>query len=161
LIWPISLVVWIAVGTVVVTSLLTTIGALFPMVTARTREAAVRGPARSAAVGLVNGLFLVALGLALRVMARRSDVPPWLVTLPVLLVLGVGLAIGCAAVAGVVGERIWPERSAHQQRAMGAVVSTLACLTPVIGWFALFPYVAALGLGGFILSAVQKSSTEE
>jgi hypothetical protein len=150
--WPLSLMLWVALGTACVAALLTTVGALFPGVVARARAAVEGRPGRAFAVGLVNGIFLVALGLALRVLARRAGLPVWPVTLPALVLLGVGLALGCAAVAGLVGERAWPVRSAAQQRAFGAGLATLGSLVPIVGWFVLLPYVLALGLGGAVLA---------
>ncbi len=62
------------------------------------------------------------------------------------------LLLGLAGAVKLIGERLLPERSHHQQMVWGGLATVLGCLTPFIGWFGLFPYVALLGFGAFILS---------
>lgn len=154
--WPLPLLVWSAFGTVIIAALVVAVGVLFPSVVGRARAAAETRPARACVVGLVDGGFLLLLGPALRVVARWSDWRVLPVVLPVLLLLGLGLALGWAAVAGLVGERVWPQRSIHVQRALSAALLTLGSLVPVAGWLVLLPYVSALGLGGTVMALMSR-----
>jgi hypothetical protein len=70
----------------------------------------------------------------------------------------VALTFGLAAVVGLTGERIAPQRSGLARIVLGTVVLSLGCLTPVVGWFGLLPYVACLGVGGFVLGLFRRRS---
>lgn len=140
-------------GTLLLMPLFLTLTALFPRRCARTRAAADQMPGRAGLVGLINLLFFTAAGLALSGLADwvRNELP----RLPALLILG-GLAlavtVGLAAVAELVGARLWPTANAPLRLAAGTLALGFGSACPVIGWFGLLPYAACLGLGAFILS---------
>ncbi len=129
-----------------------TFGALFPGVIRRTGRAADQSPTKSFWLGLVNVLFLAALGLGLSAIAENSRLEilqlPALVVFSVLTLL---LALGLTAVSSIVGARLLPGASSFRQRSGGAIVLILAALTPFVGWFLLFPYTGLLGVGAVIL----------
>ena len=116
-------------------------------------------------MGLVDGgfllLLLLLLGLALRVVARWSDWRVLPVVPPVGLLLGLGLALGWAAVAGLVGERVWRQRPIHTERPLGAGLLTLGSVVPVAGWLVLLPYVSALGLGGTVMALMSRPGPQD
>ena len=146
------LVLLIVVATSLV-ALFAVMGVLFPRTLERTRAAVEELPARSFLIGLVNVLFVLAILFGLGALRNRLG-PSYLdlLVLVILALLGVGIAVGLAAVVQVVGERLLPDRSSLAQRIWGAVALVLACLTPYIGWFGLLPYLALSGLGALILS---------
>lgn len=140
-------------GTLLLVPLYLTLSALFPRRLARARAAAEQMPGRASLVGLINLLFFTAVGLALSGLADlvRNELP----RLPALLVLGalaLAVTIGLAAVAELVGARLWPTVSAPRRLAAGTLALGLGSAFPVVGWFGLLPYAACLGLGAFILS---------
>jgi hypothetical protein len=63
----------------------------------------------------------------------------------------IGILIGLAGLASLLGERMVPARSPWIQVATGGITATLACLTPIVGWFGFFPFLACAGLGAFVL----------
>lgn len=126
--------------------------ALFPAVVARTQRAADESPGRSFTLGLANTLFLSAVGVGLSALADGTG---WqFLQLPALLalsLLAILLAFGLAALAGLMGGRLFPDSSPAGGQLRGSIVLILAGLTPFVGWFALFPYVGMTGVGAFIL----------
>jgi hypothetical protein len=68
----------------------------------------------------------------------------------------IGLTLGLAAAAQIVGERLFPEHTIVKRSIYASGMLYLACLTPFVGWFALFPYAGLIGFGGFILSVWQR-----
>jgi hypothetical protein len=131
--------------------------ALFSGRLARTRALAAQMPGRSLLVGLVNLLFFGAVALAFSASADRSGSE--LLRLPAIILvagLAVGLSLGLTAMAGLVGARLRPQASAVSQMAWGALTLSLGSTLPVVGWFALLPYIAGLGLGAFIISFVAR-----
>jgi hypothetical protein len=139
--------------------LFTAVAALFPVTVEITRRAADDHPGRAAGLGLVNIVFLGGVSIALQSASEGSGVR-FLGLLSILIAaFGViGLAFGLAAVAGLAGERLAPHRSGMGRIVLGTIVLTLGGVTPFIGWFGLFPYVACLGLGGFILGLFRRRS---
>lgn len=126
--------------------------ALFPAVLARSRRAADQSPGRSFLLGLVNAFFLSAVGFGFSALAEGIG---WQVLqLPAVLafsLLTILLVFGLAAVAGLIGERLFPDSSMVGRQLRGSIVLILASLTPFLGWFALFPYAGLVGLGAVIL----------
>ena len=66
--------------------------------------------------------------------------------------LVIAMVFGLTAMAVLVSERLLPEAQGWRQLAGGGGMLVLASLTPYVGWFLLFPYIAFRGLGGFIQS---------
>lgn len=139
-------------------------GGLFPGVMRRTRRAAEDSTGRSFWLGLVNVLFLAAVGLGMSALAENAGAE--ILQVPALLIftaLTVLLLLGLTAVAEMLGARLFMEASSFRQHLGGAIVLILGGLTPFVGWFILFPYVGLLGVGAVILgwSRRRRSSEEE
>jgi hypothetical protein len=130
------------------TALLLVLPAIFPKRVEATRRAAEAMPGRSLLAGAINLLFLGGVTLGLQALVGRDAPVPAVLGLSL---LSIGVAIGLAAVSQLIGERLMPGRSHLRRSAWGAVLLILACLTPYVGWFLLFPYLALRGLGGLIL----------
>lgn len=130
------------------------VAALFPVTVEITRRAADDHPGRSFVLGLVNVLFLTGLTLALLSISQGPVLR--FLALVVASAGTAGLTFGLAAVVGLVGERISPHRSGLGRIVLGTVVLSLGSLTPFVGWFGLLPYVACLGLGGFVLGLFRR-----
>jgi hypothetical protein len=128
------------------------LGALFPRVVERTQGSIDLRPGRSFVIGLVNLLFFgaIASGFA----ALGNGLGAGIFLLPALVILAglvIALGIGLTGIAGMVGERIFPDKSRPGQIARGSTVLVLGSLTPFLGWFVFFPYITFVGLGGFII----------
>jgi len=139
------------------TGLFLALGALFPTVLRRSVEAIDDTPGRAFGVGLANGVFLAAVGVGLSSLAEGSGLG--LFRIPALIFLSlltVALAFGLTAAVQLVGQRLFPTASPVRQRVWSSLVLALGTLTPLVGWFGLFPYVAALGIGGFILGWLRR-----
>jgi hypothetical protein len=111
---------------------------------------------RSLAIGFVNTLLLTALSLGLWTLGENTGVPVFsILGLILVVVLIIAMMFGLTAMAALVSERVLPESHGWRQLAGGGGMLILACLTPYVGWFGLFPYVVFRGLGGFIQSLAQ------
>lgn len=124
-------------------ALLLTLRVLFPKVTEATVRAAAATPGRSFAVGLVNVLFFGTITLVLADAGNPALIP--------LVPIALGIMFGLAGTSSLVGTRLFPGRTELRQMIWGAVLVILSSLTPLFGWFLLFPYLALVGLGAFIL----------
>ncbi len=144
----------LAVG-VTLAALFAVLAALFPDATALTRETVDAQPRLSFGVGLVNFLFLGAVGLVLAALGDGGAGLLRLLAVIVLTALTALLAFGLTGMVDLLGQRLFPDRTPLRRRVYAAVALTLACLTPGVGWFLLFPYVGLLGLGGFLVSRYQ------
>jgi hypothetical protein len=143
----------ISAGAALMVPFILSVGALFPHRVARTRALAEARPGRSVVVGVVNLLFLGGLGLAFSALADAvGNELPRLPALLILAVLSIAVAFGLTAVAQLIGARLRPNAGDLHRDVWGILVLSLGSALPVIGWFALLPYAACLGLGAFILS---------
>lgn len=143
----------IVVGSLTLTAFFLVVSALFPNRVARARAMAEGSPGRSFGVGLINWLFLSALAFTFFVLSENLGLR--LFTLPgvmVLAIITIGLIFGLAGLVQLVGERLAPSKGPAARTIWGAVSMTLACATPVVGWFILLPYAAVTALGAFVLS---------
>lgn len=122
---------------------------LFANLVEGTAATAQRMPGRAFLLGLVNTLFVSILVAAMSAIGEGGMLQ--LLALVLLAVLVIALAFGLSSMAVVIGERLLPESSATRQCVWGAVAMTLASLTPLIGWFGLFPYLAMRGLGALVI----------
>ena len=128
------------------------LGALFPRRLAHARAVADATPGRAFVVGLINAGFFGALILAFSALADwAGNELPRLPALFLLALVGVGVSLGLAAVAELVGERLRPQTTGLARTTWGALILSLGCTLPFVGWFLLLPYAVCLGLGGFIL----------
>lgn len=116
-------------------------------------------PMRATVIGFINLLFFGIVTLGLLILSDQMKSSPFAV---LFLLAGVGLAIaltiglsmGLAAMVQLVGLRLQPHATPVRQSIAGSCGLVLACSTPFVGWFLLFPYIAALGTGAFILHAL-------
>jgi hypothetical protein len=129
------------------------VGALFPNRVARTRRMAEALPGRALGVGLVNLAFFAIVSFAFFVLADNTRIAllvvPGTVALALLLI---SLVFGLTGMVQIVGERLAPAQSPAARSLWGALTLCFGCAAPVVGWFFLLPFVAGLGLGGFLLS---------
>ncbi len=148
----IGILLLVVLSSVGLLALFASLLALFPKIVRRSKEAAERTPGRAFMLGLVNFLFLAAIGLGFGALSNGLDTEFFL--FPALLIaaaLTIGITLGLAGMAYLVGERLYPDHDQRKQILWGSFWVILASLTPFLGWFLLFPYLAITGLGAFIL----------
>ncbi len=146
----------IVVSGICLVSLFLVVNAFFNRILERTKTAATERATRSFVTGFVNTLFLVAVGLGLIAIGQNAGGG-------VLFVLGfvIGLALllgtifGMTAMMLVLKERLFPGQLGNRPLIFAGSIGTLACLTPYIGWFGLFPYMIFRGLGALIITLVE------
>ncbi|MCX6858102.1 MAG: hypothetical protein NTV80_24735 [Verrucomicrobia bacterium] len=115
---------------------------LWPEMAVKHREVASRGLFKCFLFGLaplVAGTILIAV---------LSKVPK--MGALAVLVGGVMIAwgfLGSGGIAGLIGERLWPEAVAWRQMKHGGLTLVLCALLPVVGWAVLLPLMAVLGWG--------------
>jgi len=134
--------------------LLTLVTVLFPRIAGAAQRSAAAMPGRSLLLGVVNLLFFTALVVVLTAAGERassrSGVLEVLALAPAL-VLAAGMTVGLAAMSALIGDRMVPQRGPISQVVIGAAALVLAGLTPFLGWFLFFPYIALVGLGGVVI----------
>ena len=117
-------------------------------------------PGRSLLLGVVNLLFFTALVVVLTAAGERavsrSGVLEVLALAPAL-ILASGLTLGLAAMSALIGDRLVPQRGPIAQVVVGAAALVLAGLTPFLGWFLFFPYIALVGLGGVVIGLFSRA----
>lgn len=151
----------VALGSVSLGALFVALGALFPGRTAKTRAVAEAMPGRSLLIGFINFLFFGAAGLFVIALANNVSngllkvvlILPGLVCLAA---LSIGLSLGLAGAAQLVGARLWPQRPEWLRVLAASICMTWASAVPLVGWFLLLPYLLWLGLGAFIIGFVYK-----
>lgn len=140
-------------------ALFAVMGVLFRTWVERTHELAETQARRSLLVGLVNVVSLTALTLALAMLGQNADLGI-LSVINILLLAAAAVAIlfGLAGMVRLVGAHLIPAATQTRQAVWGGVALVLACLTPYVGWFLLFPYAAMRGLGAFVLAIASRRS---
>jgi hypothetical protein len=147
-----GMIVVAVLGVVCLAALFLVLGVLFPTAVERTRRSAEGALGRSFLIGLVNFIFILAIGLGLGALGRSFGLAFIGVIVFVLAVaLILVLTFGLAGMAEVVGERLTPDRGRVRKTGWGTAALALGCLTPYVGWFGLFPFVALTGIGAFVL----------
>ena len=146
----------IVVSGICLVSLFLVVNAFFNRILERTKTAATERAARSFVTGLVNTLFLVAVGLGLVAIGQNAGggvlfVLGFIIGLALLL----GIIFGVTAMMLVLKERLFPGQLGNRPLIFAGSIGTLACLTPYIGWFGLFPYMIFRGLGALIITLVE------
>ena len=145
---PLALVIAFIALVAVLFGLFASAAALFPRGVWLAQRAAEESPGRSLLIGAVNAAFVLASSLTL--LATQG---------PILTFIGgvvaaaglAGLAIGLAGVATMVGKRLTRQASGLSEILAGTGMLSLACATPIFGWFIVLPGIVFLGLGSFIL----------
>jgi hypothetical protein len=146
-------IVVIIAGTGLIAPFMLALRALFPRRIRRSHALADAMPGRSIVIGAVNLLFLGGLALAFSALADAiGNELPRLPAIVIFAALCLALSFGLSVVAQLIGERLWPQADDVRRMLWGAITLTLGSTLPLIGWFALLPYAACLGLGAFILS---------
>jgi len=133
---------------------------LFPRIVRTARRAAAAMPGRSLLLGVVNLLFLTALVVVLTAAGERASSRSGVLEILALapaLVLASGLTVGLAAMSALIGDRLVPLRGPISQVLIGAAAIVLAGLTPFLGWFLFFPYIALVGLGGVVIGLFSRA----
>jgi len=140
------------VGATVV-ALFAVMGVLFRSWVERIHELAETQARRSLLIGLVNVVSLTALTLAVGRIIQYADLGI-LSVINILLLAAAAIAIifGLAGMVRLVGAHLIPAASQTRQAVWGGAAIVLACLTPYVGWFLLFPYIAMRGLGAVVLA---------
>lgn len=127
----------------------------FPNLVGRARQNAECMPLRSLLVGLINLSFFGLLAVAL----LSGDQGAKVLGLLVGTVLLSFVALGLAAVARLVGERLRPDDpSAVRRLLVGAATLELAALVPLVGWFAVTALAGLLGYGAVVIALVRRRS---
>lgn len=149
---PLAILIAALALTACLAALFTAVAALFPVTVEISRRAVDDHPGRAIALGVVNLVFLGGVSMALVSLGDGSGVRLFSLLGLIVAAAGVvGLTLGLAAVSGLVGERLAPQRSGVGRIVLGTVVLTLGSATPFVGWFGLLPYALCLALGGFVL----------
>jgi hypothetical protein len=116
-------------------------------------------PLRAFVIGLINLTFFGVVALALASIAGQGG-PAALLWLPVLIAIAclvVALSFGLSAFAQTLGERLLPEATRARQSLIGALLLIAASMLPVAGWLVLFPFVACVGVGAFVMGIARRA----
>ncbi len=144
---------WLIAFEIGVVALLLLCDAMLPGLLARTRRTLAAMPGRSFLVGLVNSAFFGVLCAAL--LAPGGGIAPVGLTLTTLLLALV--AVGLAAAARIVGERLRPGASdSLRQFVIGASVLVVASSVPLVGWFVVLPFAGLASFGALLIAIVQR-----
>ncbi len=147
-----GMIVVALLGVVCLAALFLVLGVLFPTAVERTRRSAETALGRSFLIGLVNFIFVVAIGLGLGALGRSLGTGVFgVIVILLAIALILVLTFGLAGMAEVVGDRLTPDRGRVRRTGWGTAALALGCLTPYVGWFGLLPFVALAGIGAFVL----------
>ena len=137
-------------------ALFMTLHAFFTRILERTRSIAAERASRSFLTGFLNIIFLAALSIALAALGQSSGIALFFVLAFLIgLVLLLGILFGTTAMVLLLKERLFPGQLGNRPFALAGTTAILACLTPYIGWFGLFPYIGFRGLGAFVIALVE------
>ncbi|MCU0493905.1 MAG: hypothetical protein MUD01_20130 [Chloroflexaceae bacterium] len=126
-----------------------------PRLVARARLNVERMPIRSFFVGLVNLLFfgVLAAGLAESNPVARAT------ALLIVVVLFWCMALGLAAAAQLVGERLHLVRGGPiRELLLGALLLQGAALVPVVGWFGVTTVALLTGYGAAVIALIRRGT---
>jgi hypothetical protein len=130
---------------------------VFPRLVARARRNAERMPVRAFLVGLVNFAFFGLIATAL----ASGDEGSRVLGLLVATALFSFVAIGFAAVAQLLGERLRPDDTPLRQVVAGGALLELASLVPLVGWFAVPALALLTGYGAVIVAIVRREKDQD
>ncbi|MFQ6057678.1 MAG: hypothetical protein ACE5MB_02205 [Anaerolineae bacterium] len=137
------------------------LAAFLPHFTRRVQDSLVQAPRKAFLIGLVNYIFLGAMGL---VLANLGFPPLALIGLGLLMVLLAGTALGLTALASLTGERIYDLRgtpaSPFARIVVGAIALELAAAVPVVGWWLLLPIFCLTSFGAVVLARFAPARAE-
>lgn len=136
---------------VLIIALFLTFVTLLPALSQKTVSKLKESPVKSLVLGLVNYVFLGGIALL-----SANLGPPGLISVVIFLGLLTLTALGLAAVARVVGRRVFEllgkAGSPFAHLVLGTVVIELTAITPFIGWFVLTPLLSMASLGAAMLA---------
>jgi hypothetical protein len=159
---PLVLTLISIIGIVILGSFLTALLALFPKLIQRTAMAAKRMHGRTLIIGILNVAFFAFLAMGLGFLGDQSASSLLqILTIVLIGLILVGLGLGLAAMALLMGEQIVPQRSEIQQIAAGSGLLILSSLTPYVGWFLLLPYLFCRGVGGLFLAIFRRKALDD
>lgn len=145
---PIGRLLWLIAFDVSVVALVALCAAMVPDLLRRARERAVETPGRSLLIGVINVAFFGLISVALLSAGRPALGLFGAIAGTLLLCL---VAVGLAAVAALVGDRLRPDWPDPLRRLLaGALTLTLASSVPLIGWFVVLPLAGLIGCGAAI-----------
>jgi hypothetical protein len=137
-------------------ALFITLYAFFTRILERTRSMAAERANRSFLTGLINVLFFVAVTVVLLAVGQNTGAG---VIFALAFIIGflllVGILFGTTAMVLLLKERLFPGQLGNRSMAWAGGIATVACLTPYIGWFGLFPYMVFRGMGAFVITLVE------
>lgn len=137
-------------------ALFLTLQAYFSRLLERSRSVAAESASRSFLIGLVNVIFLIAVGVALLSLGQNTGVGLLFILAFVIgLILILAILFGTTAMVLLLKDRLFPGQLGNRPIALAGSVATLACLTPYIGWFGLFPYIVFRGMGALVITLVE------
>ncbi len=146
-----------AMGVLSLAALLQAVQAVFAELVGRARQLAAEYHGRAVALGVANGLFLFGVAAGLVALGDATGLPGFhLAALLIVVVLGAGWVLGLSAMAGLLGERSWPQADPLRRQMLGGGLLALACLAPYAGWFLLLPYLSLRGLGGVVMALFRR-----
>ncbi len=150
----ISLVLLIGLLVLGITALLLVCYALFPGLSGRTRRNIELRPIRSFFVGLVNFVFLFFIVAALGSAGGGGG----LLATVLAVIVFCFIALGLSALALLVGQRLRPgDSNPVRQLIYGGITLELACLVPLVGWFAIPLFGGLTGFGALIITLVSRT----
>jgi hypothetical protein len=137
-------------------ALFTTLHAFFTRILERTRSTAAERASRSFLTGLVNALFFVAVTVGFLAIGQNAGGEVLFILAFIIgLLLLVGILFGTTAMVLLLKERLFPGQLGNRPMAWAGGIATLACITPYLGWFGLFPYMIFRGMGAFVITLVE------
>ena len=147
-----GILIWISV-----TFFFVLIETLFPNIVREGKDIVEDSMGRSFWLGIINGVFLLALTLLFFYLANLVGVE--LISLPGIIfamIFIIGGIIGLSGIFQLIGDKLFPDQSTFTKRSYAAGVTILACLAPFIGWYGLFPYLLFVGFGSFVIRAYNR-----
>ena len=136
------------------TAVLVTLVGFFPRFAVQAQTIIEQSPGRAFAVGLVNFFFL---GIFTLTFFALGENVAQIFAVPGLILVGIlaaGLVMGLTGAILLLGQRLWPDRSAVMRHAYAAALLLLACLAPLVGWFLLLPLLLIVALGACVMVLV-------
>ncbi len=129
----------------------TVIEGLFQTTVEKCREIAEGSLGKSFWLGVVNTIFFVVLVVLFFFLSQQTGVLPLALPGVILAILFlVGVIIGLSAMIQLIGDRIFSNLSGFRKKGYAAGLTILGCLTPIVGWYGLLPYLVLVGFGAFV-----------
>lgn len=151
---PLGLFFLLAAGCASIAVLITLVSVLFPVLVERAGDEADRRHGRAVLLGFLNVLLIAAIAAVLAILGERVRFPLFLILGGlILVVLVIGLLLGLAAMALLIGRKLQPDRTGWPQVLWGGGAWVVASLVPYVGWFLFLPYLLFRGFGGVVMAA--------